>query len=988
SPSSSDVVFGVSLEAYVPPAPGTLVLSEILADNRGSALNANRAPDYIELHNTGTLPFNLNGMSISDNVERPGKYVLPPDTIVPAGGYLVLWCDDATNAPGLHTGFALDNDGQTVALFVAAPGGYELADAITFGLQAPDYSIGRSPPPGNSWSLNTPTPGGPNIPVTLGTPASLRINEWMASNPDGPDWFEIYNPSANPVPLGGCYVTDKFVNPTNSRLAPLSFIAPFAFRQLIADNDEQASARHVGFQLSAGGEAIALYDPAVNEIDSVVFGPQTSGISQGRLPDGNATFAFFPGSASPENPNFLLIPDLVVNEVLPHLELRNTGSSPIDLGGLWLSDDPAQLQKYQIPAGNQIPPGGFWWAEGDALPLTFDLLAGGRVYLSRDGGYRTSAKYGAYDGFPYGTVQTTVGQDFVQLSAESFGAPNPPPRVGPIVIGEIQYHPPDLPDDDDQYEFVELVNISGGPVPLFDPAHPANRWRLRDACSFTFPPGITLAPGETVLVAGFDPTNETARANFQMVYGLAPGLRLFGPYDGKLDNSGASVELVKPAPPVTTPGPGYESVAEILIDRVQYSDTFPWPDGADGSGHSLQRKVLTAYGNEPTNWTAAAVSPGGPNTANLPPTVTLTAPSPGSSFNAFQPLTMTANAQDPDGSILRVEFFADGLKIGEDWTAPFSFAWSNAPMGAHVLFARATDRRLDTAQSAPVNVSATNAPPSVVLTAPAPGSIFSIPTVVMLQATATDADGSIAKVEFFANGQKVGETTTSPYSLAWSNLTVGTFDLTARATDSFGLVKTSAPVSVRLDRNSFVAYVVPSGTLGGANYINGLGADFDVASPILVTSLGVFDNAGDGIHASSTMTAQIYRRNGSTGTLLASMQFLSTSYGKLIDGSRFKVLPQSLMLTNGSYSIACYGFSASNRLGDLNVQSKTWSTDSGGGLINFVGSSRFGLPTPGVFPSTNLSGGAVDNFAAGTFEFRRLPTQPVIIDSPTSAVAR
>src|SRR6185436_15229163 len=90
STSSSDVVFGLTLEAYVPPSPGNLVLSEILADNHGSALHANHAPDFIELHNTGTVPFNLNGMSISDNVERPGKYVFPPNTIIPADGYLVL----------------------------------------------------------------------------------------------------------------------------------------------------------------------------------------------------------------------------------------------------------------------------------------------------------------------------------------------------------------------------------------------------------------------------------------------------------------------------------------------------------------------------------------------------------------------------------------------------------------------------------------------------------------------------------------------------------------------------------------------------------------------------------------------------------------------------------------------------------------------------------------------------------------------------------
>jgi len=35
-----------------------------------------------------------------------------------------------------------------------------------------------------------------------------------------------------------------------------------------------------------------------------------------------------------------------------------------------------------------------------------------------------------------------------------------------------------------------------------------------------------------------------------------------------------------------------------------------WPTGPDGSGQSLTRKVLSAYGNDPDNWTALAPSPG------------------------------------------------------------------------------------------------------------------------------------------------------------------------------------------------------------------------------------------------------------------------------------------------------------------------------------------------------------------------------------------
>src|SRR5439155_11402720 len=136
-----------------------------------------------------------------------------------------------------------------------------------------------------------------------------------------------------------------------------------------------------------------------------------------------------------------------------------------------------------------------------------------------DGLNRISAKFGPYDGHSYGTTPTSTGVDFVRLSAPSFGASNAPPEVGPVVISEIQYHPPDLPADDDDYEFIELANISAGPVDLFDTANPQNRWRLRDAVSFTFPSNTTLTAGERVLVLGFDAsTNSAARSNFLAVY--------------------------------------------------------------------------------------------------------------------------------------------------------------------------------------------------------------------------------------------------------------------------------------------------------------------------------------------------------------------------------------------------------------------------------------------------------------------------------------
>ena len=86
-----------------------------------------------------------------------------------------------------------------------------------------------------------------------------------------------------------------------------------------------------------------------------------------------------------------------------------------------------------------------------------------------------------------------------------------------------------------------------------------------------------------MLVLGFDPTtNAVALSNFQAVHNVPGTVRLFGPYSGKLDNAGDSVELVERRLAITTPGADYGKAPEILIDRVNFSDNVPWPPGADG----------------------------------------------------------------------------------------------------------------------------------------------------------------------------------------------------------------------------------------------------------------------------------------------------------------------------------------------------------------------------------------------------------------------
>jgi len=146
-------------------------------------------------------------------------------------------------------------------------------------------------------------------------------------------------------------------------------------------------------------------------------------------------------------------------------------------------------------------------------------------------------------------------------------------------------------------------------VPLYDPLHPENTWRLRKGIDFEFPQGLAIPPGGYLLVVSFDPqTIGASRAGFESVYGNSS--LLVGPYRGKLDNGGESIELQKPDPPQTLPGPDFGKVPYVVVERIDYDDTAPWPLGADGTGWSLQRVDPGQYGNEPLNWVAATPGPG------------------------------------------------------------------------------------------------------------------------------------------------------------------------------------------------------------------------------------------------------------------------------------------------------------------------------------------------------------------------------------------
>ncbi|MBL8202872.1 MAG: glycoside hydrolase [Blastocatellia bacterium] len=91
-----------------------------------------------------------------------------------------------------------------------------------------------------------------------------------------------------------------------------------------------------------------------------------------------------------------------------------------------------------------------------------------------------------------------------------------------------------------------------------------------------------------------------------------------------------------------------------------------------------------------------------------------------------------------------------------------------------------------------------NVPPSVSLIGPSNGAIFAAQSNVRLDVMATDADGTISKVEFFNGKTKLGESTVAPFSLTMDSLPVGNYQLTAKATDNQGKAISSNPIRLQV----------------------------------------------------------------------------------------------------------------------------------------------------------------------------------------------
>jgi len=160
-------------------------------------------------------------------------------------------------------------------------------------------------------------------------------------------------------------------------------------------------------------------------------------------------------------------------------------------------------------------------------------------------------------------------------------------------------------------------------------------------------------------------------------------------------------------------------------------------------------------------------------------------------------LVINASVSGFAGTVTNVAFYNWPTKLGDVSSAPFNYTWSTVTPGNYTLRAVASDDTGLSRTSAPVAITvASNLPPAIAITSPSDSAVFTAPTDIPINVLASDPDGQVTNVSFFANGALIGQNANPPFSFIWPNAPVGTYNLTAVATDDRGASTTSSVVRV------------------------------------------------------------------------------------------------------------------------------------------------------------------------------------------------
>jgi hypothetical protein len=279
-----------------------------------------------------------------------------------------------------------------------------------------------------------------------------------------------------------------------------------------------------------------------------------------------------------------------------------------------------------------------------------------------------------------------------------------------------------------------------------------------------------------------------------------PSVAITNPFDGKTFVGPATINIIANAADndgTIKQVEFYEGISLLETDSIPPYQ-FEWKNVAVGT-YTLSAKAI-----DNLNGVASSAAVNVSVKTNSLPSVAISEPLDGTLFVAPPTIRITAAANDSDGSIKYVAFYEGNTLLGSDTTSPYTINWSNVTTGIHFINAKAVDNLNDTALSANIKIRVNaNSAPSITITNPLDASQFVAPATILLKAVAFDKDGIIKKVEFY-NGTTLLETDSlSPYEINWKNVPIGTYNITAKATDELNAVTLSNEIEITVKANAF-----------------------------------------------------------------------------------------------------------------------------------------------------------------------------------------
>ena len=189
-------------------------INEVSAQNGIHVNEYFKRNDWVELYNTTDKPVDVEGMYLTDNPEKPKKYQISKEstqasTVIPAHGYLIIWCDKLETKEQLHAPFKLAAEGDELQLMAADE---SWTDRFTYSELNEDQTAGRYPDGGAMvYVMNVPTIAQANLTssyvVAIDQPVPTAIAD-IPCSPSSPDIYDLHGRKVNSELKKGIYIKD------------------------------------------------------------------------------------------------------------------------------------------------------------------------------------------------------------------------------------------------------------------------------------------------------------------------------------------------------------------------------------------------------------------------------------------------------------------------------------------------------------------------------------------------------------------------------------------------------------------------------------------------------------------------------------------------------------------------------------------------------------------------------------------------------------